>query len=247
MKLETMKSAARRVLQTFDPNERAKARAEIAFYRRVIGDNRNLIFDIGANSGNKTAIFMRLATRVVCVEPGIGALAQLHWRFRRNARVCIVPKGVGENKAPQYFHQFRYSGYDSITPKLVEARFPEIERQGVREIEMTTIDALLQEFGSPFYIKIDVEGYEHKVLRGLSRAVPVLSFECNLPEFRTEGLECIAKLVTLSPNARFNFVSDEPPIRFANDGYLSGEEMAKVLGSTPASYLEVYAYSPITS
>lgn len=243
MQLKTMKSVIRDLLQSMDPKLQAAARAERKFYQRIIGEGHDLIFDIGANCGKKTAIFVRLAARVVAAEPSIDAVSRLRWQFGRNPRINIVAKGVGDDNSPRPFHEYRYSGYNSISPKLVESRFPWIEKHSVTTIEMTTVDALIAEFGCPFYVKIDVEGYEHKVLRGLSRPITLLSFECNLPEFLAEGLECIAKLETLSPGASFNFTTEEPPTRFANDTYLSGEEMAEVLRSGTMPYVEIYCFS----
>ncbi len=54
-------------------------------------------------------------------------------------------------------------------------------------------------------MKIDVEGLEPSVIRGLRRPVPYLSFEVNLPEFRPEGLECVELLRTLTPTGAFNY------------------------------------------
>ena len=48
-----------------------------------------------------------------------------------------------------------------------------------------------KEFGLSYYIKIDVEGNELSSISGLSQAVPFLSFEVNLPEFRNNTIRCI--------------------------------------------------------
>src|SRR5262249_21672789 len=42
-----------------------------------------------------------------------------------------------------------------------------------------TLDEMIALHGKPQYIKIDAEGYDYEVLRGLSQSVPYISFECH--------------------------------------------------------------------
>jgi len=243
MQLQAIKVAARAIIRALDPQQRARAKAEHEFYGRIVGGGHDLIFDIGGNCGNKTAIFRKLATKIVCVEPGTVALTALRRRFANSSNVIIVPKGVGDDNTPQQLHEFQYNGYNCISRKMVDNRFPKLVKTDTISIQMTTLDALIGKYGVPFFIKIDVEGYEHRVLRGLARPTPLLSFECNLPEFLDESIECVSRLMALSPNARFNFVTEEPPIRFASDRYLSGVEIINLLKSKTFSYLEIYCFS----
>ncbi len=61
-----------------------------------------------------------------------------------------------------------------------------------REVPVTTLDAAIGKFGVPQYCKIDVEGFELEVLTGLSRAIPVISFEYHLRrDGASQALACI--------------------------------------------------------
>jgi FkbM family methyltransferase len=77
-----------------------------------------------------------------------------------------------------------------------------------RVIETTTLEDLIVAHGLPFFIKIDVEGYEANVVKGLKYRVPLLSFEANLPEFRPEALECVELLERLSADGKFNYAAE---------------------------------------
>ncbi len=78
----------------------------------------------------------------------------------------------------------------------------------VAEVRTVTNDELIERFGRPKFIKIDVEGYELEALRGMHRAVPLLSFEVNLPEFAEEAAECLELLGSLWPPGEFNYTAD---------------------------------------
>jgi len=89
------------------------------------------------------------------------------------------------------------------------------------------------------FIKIDVEGYELNVIRGLQRPVPYLSFELNLPEFRLDGLQCVEKLGVLAPRGEFNYSADCEH-GLALDHWLSAGEFLHVLGQCPENAIEVF-------
>ena len=223
-------------------------RAEEEFYRRLIGRHA-LIFDIGASGGSKARIFSQLADRVVCVEPTPGAIASLRKRFLHKPGVTIVAKGVGETETLQKLHIFADTGaYNTISQKMVDAlqapaassKLPQQVAKQVIEVPITTLDQLIGEFGVPDYIKIDVEGYELAVLRGLSRSVPLLSFECNLPEFADETEKCIARLAQLSPKATFNYAIEEPPTVFESPAWMSAADLVGVVRSGRLRYMEIY-------
>ena len=62
----------------------------------------------------------------------------------------------------------------------------------------TTLDALIGRYGLPALLKIDVEGFEAHVLAGLSRRVPVISFEFTTIQ-RDVAEACLARLEALGP------------------------------------------------
>jgi hypothetical protein len=72
---------------------------------------------------------------------------------------------------------------------------------------VTTLDALIERYGEPAFVKIDVEGFELEVLKGLSRRVPALSFEFT-PECADTALACVAHLDSLGFSG-FNYSPGE--------------------------------------
>jgi len=200
----------------------ADRRSEVDFYRRsLVGFKQgDLIFDIGANEGYKTNIFLRLGARVVAVEPdphGQQALRKSFLTMRALQRpVVVVGKAASDTLSRRrlWIHA-PGSGKNTLSRKWVDLLSISEQRFGSAldfrtslEIETTTLEALIQIYGPPFFIKIDVEGHELSVLRGLRCPVPYLSFEVNLPEFATEGKECIERLAALDSGGTFNYTAD---------------------------------------
>jgi FkbM family methyltransferase len=197
------------------------ARRELDFYRNLLGgfQHGDLIFDIGANQGVKTQVFLRLGARVVAVDPDEVNRDILEAKFRRYRLipqpVVIVNQAVSDkNTTETMWIDEPGSAKNTLNRKWVDIlrvdeRFGHaLDFEQRREITTTTLEQLFTNHGVPFFIKIDVEGYEVSVLRGLRRPVPYLSFEVNLPEFRPEGLQCVALLGGVAADGKFNYTTD---------------------------------------
>jgi FkbM family methyltransferase len=176
--------------------------------------------DLTLTRGYKTDIFLRLGARVLAVDPD--ALNQavltegfLKYRWRRRP-VHVVGKAVSDRNAhATMWVDAPGSAKNTLDPRWVAALRVDETRFGHRLdfadrsiVETTTVEDLIRQFGVPFFIKIDVEGHELAVLRGLSQPIPYLSFEVNIPEFATDGLLCIDRLEVISANGRFNYARD---------------------------------------
>ncbi len=64
-------------------------------------------------------------------------------------------------------------------------------RRELTEVRATTVDQMVQEFGVPTHIKVDVEGHELAVIRGartaFTRLAPVLFLELHNDMVRSDG------------------------------------------------------------
>jgi FkbM family methyltransferase len=195
---------------------------EVEFFRRTLVGFRpgNLIFDIGANHGQKIDVFLRLGARIVALEPDRSnqeILEQSFHRFRLSPKpVVIVGKAVSDHAGVEtMFVDEPGSAKNTLNRKWVDtlrtdsARFGSTLDFGEKtEVETTTVEELIRAHGRPFFMKIDVEGHEPSVLKGMSSPIPFVSFEVNLPEFKPEGVECIQLLEQVAANGRFNYAAD---------------------------------------
>lgn len=198
---------------------------EVRFYRDLlVGFHKgDLIFDIGANVGEKTDVFLRLGARVLAVEPLETNQEILKEKF---LKLRFVPKPLvvrGEAISDRIAAETMWidgagSALNTLNRKWVDTlrgdkkRFhtglDPLEFSETKVVNTTTLEQLMEEHGRPFFIKIDVEGHELSVIRGLKRPVPYVSFEVNLPEFRREGVDCIELLQRLNGDGKFNYATD---------------------------------------
>jgi FkbM family methyltransferase len=192
---------------------------ETQFYRDLLKGFRkdDLIFDVGANHGRKTGIFLTLGARVVAFDPdelNQETLRQKFLSYRiKKKPVTIMGVAVSDKVGTDTFWvDAPGSGKNTLNRKWVDTLRDDKDRFGKemtfsegKQVQTTTLAKMIEKFGRPYFVKIDVEGHEPSVVRGLNQPVPFLSFEVNLPEFRKEGLECVEKLGQLDPNGRFNY------------------------------------------
>lgn len=202
-----------------DPSRLQGRNQEVEFYRSVLDGlpASPLIFDIGANRGDKTDVFLRLGARVVAVDPDETNQMVLRQKFlcyrAKPKPVTIVGKAVSDQIGEATFWVSE-PGFEmnTLSSKWADTLEHDPNRFGrthqfseKRKVETTTLDHLISTCGQPFYIKIDVEGHEISALRGLKQPVPYLSFEVNLPDFAREAEQCVDFLEGLSPSGSFNY------------------------------------------
>jgi FkbM family methyltransferase len=209
--------------------ERRELEAFQAFYRSFMNSG-DLCFDIGANLGNRTRCFRHLNCRVVAVEPQLSCFKNLEKRFGHDAGTHLVRKAVGRKPGEAILHLSSNHVLASLSTTFIErtshsGRFKS-KWSGTQTVEVTTLDQLVDEFGEPAFIKIDVEGHESEVLAGLSRTVRTLSIEWT-PEFPENTRACLRHLADLG-EYEFNLSWGES-MTFSRPQWRSLESMMRVI------------------
>lgn len=228
------------------PEYYRKQKEELIFYQNLLGlhpAKNDLIFDVGANKGNKSLLFSKLAKEVIAFEPSHKLNALLSRKLKAtNVKIYNVALGNKASMADMYIVN-KSQAYNSLKIKHIEnivknrriAGNEDIYRQ---KVKIETLDSFIAKKGLPKYIKIDVEGYEVEVLKGLNTPVPILSFEANLPEFKEEAIDCIEHTANISKAYSYNFAQESLLLK---EEFLPPEAAIKFLQETDLRYVEIYA------
>ncbi len=141
------------------------------------------MFDVGAHVGDRIASFRRLGARVVAVEPQPALARTLKLIYGRDRAVVIEPAAVGRSAGSIDLKvNLDNPTVSSASDAFIKAADGAPGWEGQQwtktvRVPVTTLDALIDRYGSPSFIKLDVEGFEVEALAGLTRPVPALSFE----------------------------------------------------------------------
>lgn len=190
----------------------------------------SLCFDVGANIGKKTDLFLSLGARVVCVEPQSNCANTLSEKFKDNQNVKIVNTALGEKEDLLDIFVSPSDTVSTMSKDFIEItsleRFKGIVWDKTEKVDVTTLDNIILEYGLPDYCKIDVEGYEVEVLKGLTKKIKFISIEFT-PELKHKTFECI-DIINKIGEYEYNYSEGESHL-FTFDSWKSSEEIIEFL------------------
>lgn len=180
------------------------------FYSDFIGQG-DLVFDVGACYGKKLVSFLKADANVVAIEPQEKCVDYLRRVFGAD-KVTFIQKALGDKEAVLDFYEGQDRSFSTASKEWMadlSRNFGEINHvwKPARKITATTLDKLVEKYGIPHFIKIDVEGFEFNVLKGLSRPVNMIAIEfirANIPR----AVKCIDYLNNMGPYS-YNLTAGE--------------------------------------
>lgn len=191
----------------FNRPKQARRRKMRDFYSAFVKPG-DLVFDVGANIGAYSELFSEMGAAVVAVEPNPRCCERLR-KLARSSRVQVEECAVGDAPGKAKLRVCEESGISTLTNQWYEKSLQSQHHSNSRwlgeiEVEVRTLDDLSAQYGVPDFVKIDVEGYDDHVIRGISFRPKALSFEFNRMAPNV-ALQCL-KSPTLAAEYRFNYM-----------------------------------------
>ncbi len=172
-----------------------------------------IIYDFGANNGDDIPYYLKKADIVVAVEANPSLVEIIRDRFpleidacKLFVENCVLTAREDNQIVPFYLHKRSHVLSQFLKPDHSKAiDFDEVL------LPSKSARSIIQKYGKPFYIKIDIEGYDQEILRSL--------FEDGIyPDFisaESHSIEVFSLLVATNHYKSFNLV-DGPtvPIKY---------------------------------
>lgn len=165
---------------------------------------RRIIYDLGANNGDDVAYYLLKADYVVAVEANPVLANHIRERFadpiaqgKLAVESCVLTADSSAEAVSFYVH--RTDHVLSQFPEPAAAALPEFDRIVVPAVNV--ID-LIRKYGSPYYVKLDIEHYDQAILRALFEHgvyPPYISAE-------SHSIEVFAMLIALGGYKAFKLV-----------------------------------------
>ena len=198
---------------------------------------------MGANVGEMSEALLQAGGRVVAFEPNPLVAPELRARCGHREEWSIVEAAVGSEGAITTFYARKSHNQSSLAPDW-EGRVAR-----TFHVPVVTLDSAIRCFGTPAYCKIDVEGWELEVLNGLSRPIPLVSFEFHLSEQDNRTtVSCLQRLSQLGAD-RVNITTAETPA-FHLEEWMTMEQFLEwfpdgLKGSFPGNYGDIFIKSRV--
>jgi FkbM family methyltransferase len=191
-----------------------------------------LVFDVGANVGNFSALFASLGHRVIAIEPNLDCIRHIEISYP-DLPITILNAVMGPKAG---LVTLNVSDDRDDLSSMRDDWIPNTVASRKVPVAMLTLDDLVSEYGSPAFIKIDVEGFEESVLDGLSVFPKLLSFE-----FNTNNLAATFRCLDKDQfnGALFNYAMEDPQ-RFELSSWVKAPILKKSLTEI-SGYGDIFA------
>ena len=131
----------------------------------------DLIYDLGLHRGEDTEFYLMKGFRVVAVEANSDLCAQVGERLEKfvaNGKLTIVNKAISRTRGVVKFYKSQESQWSTVVDSWAARNERLGSKSEVQLVEAVSLAELLEEFGTPYYMKIDIEGMDRVALEAVA-------------------------------------------------------------------------------
>lgn len=188
-----------------------------------------LVFDIGANRGKYTDALLGKYDNFVLVEPNLKLCDELKIKYQNNPKNITILNNIVSTTDTIFYE----CTSDTISTCDIEwIKNSRFANHGASwkplNIPSITIDSMIEKYGIPTILKIDVEGYEWNVIQTLSSSVPRIEFEW-AEEKKDELYKTIEYLHNKLGYNKFFIKDNDIPYDYTPSSYNNYEDSIRII------------------
>jgi len=137
----------------------------------MIDMSNNLIYDVGMHKGEDAKFYLQKGYRVVAIEAHTDFCIECIQKFQReinSGQLVIVNKAISDSTgAINFYINEDVSVWGTTNLQWAERNKARGANSYQVTVDATTINDIILQYGTPHYMKIDIEGSDILCLRGL--------------------------------------------------------------------------------
>ena len=139
--------------------------------KKILKKNNNIIFDIGANTGQSLYRYKKLfdKSNFYSFEPSVEAFKALKSKYGNSNDVKLFNTALGSEKKKKLFYEYKNNELSSFIK--IDKKFKETKKNIYVKID--TIDSVFKKnnLKKINLLKMDTQGYEEPILRGAKNLI----------------------------------------------------------------------------
>ncbi|TSE05531.1 MULTISPECIES: FkbM family methyltransferase [Aquimarina] len=201
------------------------------FYSKFIKKN-DLCFDIGANKGGKSKIYLSLGAKVIAFEPQ--SICKSYLENIKHTNFTYHLHAVGSKNEIRELQLANHIEVATFSNEFVKYfQNDSLQWKHTEKVIVKKLNTLIESFGVPLFCKVDVEGYELEIFSDLDYTIPMIEFE-----FTGGFIENTLEIIKLLDKTKtiYNFNLNEKP-KFELKDWISCSEMINIVKKLPVHRL----------
>ncbi len=218
------------------------------FYEQFFGKG-DIVFDIGANDGSVSSFCLNLGAKVIALAPHPDHVALLQQTLGANKRFFLLPNAISSFQAEIILTAAeittailakRYDEWELNRAFIDSAPTTTLVTETPLSINVITLDVMIEQYGLPVFCRIETDGEETEVLRGLHYTIPAIAF--NFHSYNPKRTTELIRRLLLLGDYEFNWC-EEYTLKFRSNQWLSAKELNTSITENQGKHLtgDIYA------
>lgn len=186
-----------------------------------------IAFDIGANIGQTVDELLPNYDKIICFEPNPSLVTVIKNKFFNNDKVTIEELGLSDKTETKKFNISNSHVVSTFSEDWINnSRFTNVYNWDTSiDVKTTTLDEVIDKYGIPYFIKIDVEGYEYEVLKGLTKLLDNTYFAFEWAEEQYKIVNKTVKYLKELGYNNFSYTYQDSLLNLENINWCNWEDL----------------------